>query len=112
MLFLVLLLAEWGSHGVVAESSPTLAEHVAQYDGGDHDDPCRTLILCGDSSRHDQQMPTLGHDVARDNKLLEWLPDLQHGVLAHNDPLPTFDLDAYISRRISPLSQPPETTLI
>ena len=61
--FLFFMLLEWGSHTMVHINSST-AGAVAVSAADEHgDDPCRSLVLCSDSRRRDQQVPNIGHDL-------------------------------------------------
>jgi len=65
--FLILLIVEWGSHALAYASHPSNEGQAISASEEDHQDPCKTLILCSDSGRKDQQTPNLGHDVSQHN---------------------------------------------
>jgi len=70
--FLVFLLAEWGSHGIICSDIEHGIEtaSVSAADA-DHEDPCSTMIMCSDGKQRDRQSQTLGHDASQHNALYD-----------------------------------------
>jgi hypothetical protein len=106
-LFLIFLLAEWGSHGVVNAKPSSLDQQAVSSDEGGHDDPCRFLVLCSDSGRKDRQMPRFGHQVMH-NGLLDLLSDLRPPVGFQDDLAIPFTTANCLSRPPDPAFHPPE----
>ncbi len=77
-LFLVVFFAEIGSHGLICSShTPADGASVSATDGG-HDDLCKTLIVCSDSKRKDQQLPVFSHDSIQHNAMFDRGTDLDN----------------------------------
>ena len=107
--FLIVLLAEWGSHAVV-NASPIQADErtsATAHQSG-HDDPCQTLVLCSDSKRKDQQMPNLGHDACQHNALLDRLAGFHQLVALSTEPSIPFSNAKALSRPPDPAFHPPQ----
>jgi hypothetical protein len=121
--FMVVLLAEWGSHTFNHHSPADLfsdigvhsldispdradADSVIAYHSHD-EDHCPTII-CNDSNRHDQQVPNAGHQVTPANGILDGLLEFRPGLAGLVDP----PLPFRIAHRLygPPISQfhPPE----
>ena len=69
--FLIVFLAEFGSHAVICSDHSSSGEQAIYSHESGHDDPCKTLVLCSDSNRKDKQMPNLGHDATQHNALFD-----------------------------------------
>ena len=75
--FLVLLLAEWGSHAAIYANA-SLGEGAAVYSNeSGHEDPCKTIVRCSDGQRQNQQVLKLSHDVTQHNGFIPRLSDLR-----------------------------------
>lgn len=105
--FLVFLLAEWGSHGVIYANSTSVDEQAVSADEGGHQDPCATLI-CSDGQRRNRQTPSLGHDATQHNAFFDQLSDLPRLIRPQKDPgLPSRAVNR-LFRPIIPPFHPPE----
>ena len=109
MLFLVFLLAEWGSHGLIASAGGPAADEQSVSADITHEDLCRTLIMCGDSGRRDHQTPNSSHQAAQHNALFDHLAHLDHMFESRGDPQFPDPPDIPPSRPIDPPFHPPET---
>lgn len=108
MAFLLFLLVEWGSHAMTHAFSPAVLNHTSiSADEGCHEDPCQSLILCGDSRRERQQMPNPGHQIAQPNELAGLIADVLLIDLRESPPIP-FGTSHTIFRPSSPPLPPPE----
>jgi len=107
-LFLIVFLAETGSHGLIC-SGPKSADgaSVSSTDGG-HDDPCKTLIVCSDSKRKDQQLPVFGHDSMQHNAMFDRGTDLDDRFDMLSEPRIPFAAAHALFRPPSPPFHPPE----
>lgn len=75
-LFVIVFIAEFGSHAVICAShTDGDARSFSSSDGG-HEDPCQTLVLCS-SHRKGQKLPTLGHDASQHNALFDPIRNLE-----------------------------------
>lgn len=70
-LFLIVFVAELGSHAVICANYSSIGEQSISPGDRGHDDPCKSLIICSDSNRKDQHVPNLGHDITHHNGLLD-----------------------------------------
>lgn len=105
--FLVFLLAEFGSHAMIHAYPHSIDERSMSATERGHDDLCRTLILCSDSRRRDQQMPNLSQDLTH-TALLDLISDLCPQIsVSLSPPIPIGTGEA-IFRPISPPFHPPE----
>lgn len=105
--FLFFLLAEFGSHAMIHAYPPSNDKRSMSATERGHDDLCRTLILCSDSRRKDQQMPNLSQDLTH-TALLDLRSDLcPQTSLSDNPTIPNGTGEA-IFRSISPPFHPPE----
>jgi hypothetical protein len=89
-LFLFVLLAEWGSHGMHYAGSSSAADVVGEpsvfADGNAHDDPCKTLVVCGEGSRKDHKPANLTHNSSQHNGVIDHLSQIRTRIDVHNDP--------------------------
>jgi hypothetical protein len=108
MLFLIVFVAELGSHAVICANHSSIGEQSISPSERGHDDPCKSLIICSDSKRKDQQVPNFGHDVTPHNGLLDARsgPFSQIGV--DKDPLIPFSTAHCLFRPPSLPFHPPE----
>ena len=107
-LFLIFLLAEWGSHSVIeANPLPADAPAISAHEVP-HGDPCDTLILCGDSGRNDQQRSNLGREVTQHSAPLDLLSDLCHRIRVRDESRFEYSTAYGLYRNISPPFHPPE----
>ena len=105
-LFLVFLLAEWGSHGVIyAHSSFADGQAIASADR-EHEDPCHTLIICGDPGRKDNS--NLWHDATPHSALFDDLSQMKRLDGFAKDPHLQFTTVNRLFRPPSPPFHPPE----
>ncbi len=107
--FLLFLLVEFGSHTMTHAFSPSAKNHPAvSANEGCHEDPCQSLILCSDSRRERQQLPSPGHQTGQAADLVSFYqsddPVLD---LRESPPIP-FGPSHAISRPTSPPFTPPE----
>ena len=80
MAFLILLLAEWGSHSVI-EQAPLSSEAASLFvSESPHGDPCDSLILCSDSRRNDQQRSSLSREMTPHCAPLDMFAALQEQI--------------------------------
>jgi hypothetical protein len=106
--FLIFLLAEWGSHGVIyANASSAEGPAIYSTDDGGHEDPCKTLICCNDSRRHEQQVPS-GFDATPHSALFDRLSDLPRLRDPDRDALTSYAAVHPLLRPITPPFHPPE----
>ena len=107
--FLLFLLVEFGSHTMTHAFSPSAKNHPAvSANEGCDEDPCQSLILCGDSRRERQQIPNSGHPTAQPTDLVGFYPTADPLIdLRESPPIP-FGLSHAISRPTSPPFTPPE----
>lgn len=71
--FVLFLVAEWGSHGVIC-STPDQADGTYITATEDHrEDPCDTLVLCSDTRGRDRQTVSSGHNAVQHNGVLDGL---------------------------------------
>ncbi len=105
--FLVVLLAEWGGHSLAfahADSGEGEAVHSRQ---DSHEDLCKTLVRCSDSSRQEQSVPNFGHDVVQRNHFFDPLANALHWG-ASKDPRIGRSGLSDIYRPVSPPFLPPQ----
>lgn len=107
-LFLLVFLAEAGSHGLICASHRSVNEYSVSSTDGGHDDPCKTLIVCSDSRRKDQQLPTFSHDSMQHNAMFDRWSDLDSRFDMRSEvPIPFATAHA-LFRPPSPPFHPPE----
>ena len=107
-LFLIVFLAEAGSHGLICSSQRSTNELSVSSTGGGHDDPCKTLIVCSDSKRKDQQLPTFSHDSMQHNAMFDRGSDLQNQFDMRSEARIPFGAAHTLFRPPSPPFHPPE----
>jgi len=108
-LFLIFLMAEWGSHAVICSNNYESAdEQTVSATDYDHEDPCQTMVLCSDGKSRDQQTKTLGHDASQHNGLLDALRNLHPLVASFREPSMTFSWADRLFRPPSPPFHPPK----
>ncbi len=108
MLFLVVFLAEAGSHGFIC-SGPTSAESqsIAASESGD-EDPCQTLVLCSDNKQKDQQLPGFSHDSMQHNAMFDRPWELLNQTGIEEDAGIPYSTAHALFRPPSPPFHPPE----
>jgi hypothetical protein len=80
-LFVLFLLAEFGSHGVAfASHSEADGRSVSETERG-HEDPCATLIVCSNSQQRDQQRQK-SVDTWQHNGLIDQFAGLRRHVVS------------------------------
>jgi hypothetical protein len=107
--FLLFLVVEFGSHTMTHAFSPSAKNHPAvSANEGCHEDPCQSLILCSDTRRERQQLPSPGHQTAQPADLVGFFPiAVPENDLRETAPIP-FGRSHAISRPTSPPFTPPE----
>jgi hypothetical protein len=106
-MFLVFLLAEWGSHGVIYSHSSFAEGQAMAATDREHEDPCRTLIICSDPGRKDHA-PNLWHDATPHNALFDHLSQFNRLDGSETDPHSQFATINGPFRPPSPPFHPPE----
>ncbi len=109
-LFLVFFLAEIGSHIVICAEHSSIDKQSISFSESNHDDPCKTLVLCGESSRRDKQVPKLGHDFSQHNALFDASSGMLSPTDIHKDPPIPFSTGHGLFRPPSPPFHPPQTS--
>lgn len=94
-LFLFVLLAEWGSHSIhYASAAPAagVADDQSLFaDENAHDDPCKTLVVCGEGSRKDHKPANLTHNASQHNGVLDHLSQIRTKIDVCDNPLIPFE---------------------
>jgi len=107
--FLIFLLAEWGSHGIIyANASSSDGQSIQSSEGSD-EDPCSTMILCHDGQR-DHQTPSFSHDASQHNGFLDHLSRLRAPGGPPKDPTLSFSIVNGIFRPPKPPFHPPKNS--
>ena len=110
-LFLIVFLAETGSHAVIcADHSSGDEQNAASSRDAGHEDPCQTLILCSDSKQKDQQLPKFGHDASQHNALFDANRNIVPQVGFQREPKIAFGTAHCLFRPTSPPFQPPKAS--
>ena len=106
--FLIVLLAEWGSHSMIdAHPASPDASSISAHDDN-HGDLCDTLILCSDSGRRDGQRSEIGRDLTQHSAPLDLLSDLSRRTSLRDGSRFEFSTASGLFRPISPPFHPPE----
>ncbi len=84
-------------------------QSISSYEG-DHDDLCKSLVLCSDSGRRDKQVPKLGHDASQHNALFDASSGLLPQIDIHKDPRIPFSNGFGVARPPDPHFHPPQTS--
>ena len=106
--FLVLLLAEWGSHAAIYANSST-SEGAAIYSNeNSHEDPCKTLVRCSDGQRQNQHVLKLTHNTSQHNGFVPRLCALGRAGVFHDDGRFAQTNLRALFRPPDPLFHPPE----
>ena len=107
--FLVMMIAEWGSHGIIyAHADSAAGQSISSTNG--HEDPCGTLILCSDNQRRDHQTPNFGHDASQHNALFDQFSRRHLSRLPRKDPLPSSATVNGLFRPPNPPFHPPKNS--
>ena len=107
--FLVVLLAEWGSHSLAFAHSALIAgENAVHIQHGDHDDLCKTLVKCPDGPRKELPSSNGGHDVLPQNPAINRLGDADSTLTLGKDTGSYRPPLRVLSRSVSPPFHPPE----
>ena len=106
--FLIVFLAEFGSHAVICADHSSSGEQAIYSHESGHDDPCKTLVLCSDSNRKDKQMPNLGHDATQHNALFDGRSSVFPQIGVQKGPKIPFTTAHSLFRPPSPPFHPPE----
>lgn len=105
--FLVFLLAEFGSHGLICSGeSAADGRSISATDSG-HEDPCATLIQCG-YDQNQRQPTTLSHDAMQHNALFDRMFELSVEAWLLNEPPILSDADDPLFRPPDPPFHPPK----
>ena len=109
--FLLLLVVEFGSHGVIlANSNSSKNVQSVQSSDSDHEDPCGTLIMCSDSRKRDQQVPSFSHDASQHNALFDRLAGMRNLSGIERDQPISFEDASAIFRPPLPPFHPPKAS--
>lgn len=106
--FLIFLLGEWGSHGIIYANSNSTEGQAFSSSEREHEDPCKTLIQCSDGRRQDQQIPSFTHDANQHNGFVPRLSDLGKAGMFYGDKLFSPSNLIGLFRPPDPLFHPPE----
>jgi len=106
--FLILLIAEWGSHVVI--EAPAQYGDAPSITASDTKpgDLCDTLILCSDSGRREQQSQDAGRQVIQHNGAPDILSNLHLLIAGRSPDSLDFSCSHGLSRPVSPPFHPPE----
>lgn len=106
--FLLFFVGELGSHMVFCINHMS-ADDLSVFSHDDsHDDPCKTLAVCSDGTRKDQQAPNLAHDITFHNALFDHLSSLIPQTGVPKDAAIPFTTGHSLFRPPSPPFHPPE----
>jgi hypothetical protein len=105
--FVLVLLAEWGSHGIIFSQREQVGETSVSSSERGHEDPCGTLVLCSDGRRNDQQV-SFSHDASQHNAYLDNRSNTCRNSVIVSDPLGHSSFVFGISRPPDPAFHPPE----
>ena len=106
--FLVVFLAEAGSHGFICSGQiSSEGQSVAASESG-HDDPCQTLVLCSDNKQKDQQLPSFSHDSMQHNAMFDRRWELLDQIGSEDDARIPYSTAHALFRPPSPPFHPPE----
>ena len=105
--FLLLLVVEFGSHGLIYAHSPSSQESAAmQSSERGHEDPCRTMI-CSDGRRRDQQTAKFSHDASQHNTLFDRLAGMRNlSGIERDQPISFEDANAIFRPPLPPFHPP------
>jgi hypothetical protein len=106
--FLLLLVVEFGSHGVIfAHSGSSKNGDAVQSSERGHEDPCGTLIMCSDSRKRDQQVPGVSHDASQHNALFDRLSGMRNlSGIERDQPITFEDANALFRPPLPPFHPP------
>jgi hypothetical protein len=105
--FVLVLLAEWGSHGVIFSQRDQGGETAMSTSERGHEDPCGTMILCSDGRRNDQ-VPSISHDASQHNAYFDNRSNTGRNFVIVADPLRHSSFVFGLSRPPDPAFHPPE----
>ena len=105
--FLLLLIVEFGSHGLIYAHSTSSQEGAAmQSSERGHEDPCRTMI-CSEGRKRDQQVPSFTHDASQHNTLFDRLAGLRNlSDIDRDKPMSFEDANALFRPPLPPFHPP------
>jgi hypothetical protein len=106
-LFVLVLLAEWGSHGIIFSQGDQGGDSSITASDRGHEDPCGTLVLCNDGRRN-QQVPSLTHDASQHNAYFDNKSNTCRSFVIVADPLRHSSFVFGVSRPPDPAFHPPE----
>ena len=109
VLFLFLLVAEWGSHAMMCCGDQHTDEFSISSTDYGHDDPCQTLVICQESRGHDPLM-SHGHEMCQHNGLLDTFKSFHPLVFYTGEPKITFSWADRLFRPPSSPFHPPKLT--
>lgn len=106
--FLLLLVVEFGSHGVIfAHSTSSKNGDAVQSGERGHEDPCGTLIMCSEGRKRDQQVPSISHDASQHNALFDRLAGMRNlGGIEQDQPISFDDANAIFRPPLPPFHPP------
>jgi hypothetical protein len=107
-IFVLVLLAEWGSHGIIFSQREQVGETAMSTSERGHEDPCGTMIVCSDGRRNDQQVPGFSHDSSQHNAYLDNKSNTCRNFVIVADPLRHSSFVYGVSRPPDPAFHPPE----
>lgn len=104
--FAIVLLAEWGSHGVACAHDDQAGGEVVSVNETTHDDPCDTLITCPDNRQHDQRGSSI--DPTRHNVVFQRILGANLTLGIAKPPVSERDRIDRLFRPFDPPFHPPE----
>lgn len=107
-LFLVFFVGELGSHMAICVNHANFDHASISSSKDGHDDPCKYLVLCGNGTRRDQQVPNFTHDLAQQNISLGPVSDFCPLGEVREQPRLGFPETSRLFRPTSPPFHPPE----
>ncbi|MBK6750995.1 MAG: hypothetical protein KA956_08185 [Pyrinomonadaceae bacterium] len=107
-LFLIVFLAEAGSHALICSNHSSSNEIFAASSDGRQDDPCDTHVHCRENQRNERQLPGFSHDSMQHNALFDGPVDLITETVIQRDPRIPYGSASDLFRPPSPPFHPPE----
>mgnify|MGYP006898379443 CR=1 FL=1 len=106
-LFLIVFLAEAGSHAMIGSNHPSSNEAFLSASDKEHHDPCTPHVHCPDT-RNERQLPGFAHDSTQHNALFDHSVDLGNETIIQRDPPIPYGSAGDLFRPPSPPFHPPE----
>ena len=107
-LFLIVFLAEAGSHAMICSNHSSSSETFVSSSDSGHDDPCKSLVLCSDNKRNERQLPGFSHDSMQHNAMFDRGADLDDQFDLLGDTRIPFATGYTLFRPPTPPFHPPE----